>query len=156
MGPTRRGARRKASALEYFELFFDHKVWNLLVTMTNLNAQTKRAAGNDGGAWKGVTLEEINAFFGLNIAIGIVKLPEAKMYWQQKWLTNVPSFDQVMSRNCFFQILHYLHVSDDSAIVPPGQPGYDKLQKIKQLWNRFFLTLKEIITFIRTFLLMSV
>ena len=49
--------------------------------MTNLNAQKKRAAGTDGGPWKDVTLEELKAFFGLNVAMGIVKLPEAKMYW---------------------------------------------------------------------------
>lgn len=138
VGPTRRGERRQASALEYFELFFDQNVWNLLVTMTNLNAQRKRATGNDGGAWKDVTLEEMKAFFGLNIAMGIVKLPECKMYWQQKWLTNVPSFGQVMSRNHFLQILRYLHVSDDSAIVPAGQPGYDKLHKIKPLLELLF------------------
>ena len=106
--------------------------------MTNLNAQRKRAAGTDGGAWNDVTLEELKAFFGLNIAMGIVKLPEAVMYWQQKWLTNVPSFCQVMSRNRFFQILRYLHVSDDSAIVPAGQPGYDKLHKIKPLLQLLF------------------
>ena len=92
VGPTRRGERRQASALEYFELFFYHNVWNLLLTMTNLNAQRKRATGTDGEAWKHVTLEELKAFFGPKIAMGIVKLPEAVMYWQQKWLTNVPSF----------------------------------------------------------------
>ena len=104
-----------------------------------LNAQRKRAAGTDGGAWKDVTLEELKAFFGLNVAMGIVKLPEAKMYWKQKWLTNVPAFGQVMPRNRFFQILHYLHVSDDAAIVPAGQPGYDKLHKIKPLLKLLFL-----------------
>ena len=148
VGPTRRGERRQASALEYFELFFDHNVLNLLLTMTNMNAQRKRAAGIDGGAWKDVTLEELKAFFGVNIAMGIGKLSEAVMYWQQKWLTNVPSFGQVMSRNRFFQILRYLHVSDDSAIVPAAQPGYDKLHKIKP-------TLRQLMTFIRTSLLMS-
>ena len=49
--------------------------------MTNLNAQRRRAAGTDGGAWKDVTLEGQKAFFGLNIAMRIVKLPEAVMYW---------------------------------------------------------------------------
>lgn len=60
--------------------------------MTNLNAQRKRGAGTDGGAWKDVTLEELKAFFGLNITMGIVKLPEAVMYWQQKCLTTVSLF----------------------------------------------------------------
>ena len=49
VGPTRRGERRQAAALEYFELFFDHNAWNLILAMTNLNAQRKRAAGTDGG-----------------------------------------------------------------------------------------------------------
>ena len=92
-----------------------------------------RAAGIDGGAWKDVTLEELKAFFGLNIAMGIVKLPEVRMYWQQKWLTNVPAFSQVMPRNRFLQISCYLHVSDDAAIVPAGQPGYDKFHKNKAI-----------------------
>ena len=64
--------------LSTLNCFFDHHVWNLLLTMTNLNAERKRAAGTDGGAWKDVTLEELKAFFGLNVAMGIVKLPEAK------------------------------------------------------------------------------
>ena len=75
------------------------------------------------GVGRIVTLEELKAFFGLNIAMRIVKLPEAQMYWQKKWLTNVPSFAQVMSRNRFFHILRYLHVSDDSVIVPAKLHG---------------------------------
>ena len=31
-----------------------------------------------------MTLEELKAFFELSIAMGIVKLPGARMYWQQK------------------------------------------------------------------------
>ena len=54
VGPTRRGERRQAAALEYFALFFDNNVWNLILAMTNLNAQRKRAAGTDGGSWKDV------------------------------------------------------------------------------------------------------
>ena len=53
-------------------------------------------------------------------------------------LTNVPAFGKVIPRNCFLQILRYLHVSDDAAIVPAGQPGYDKLHKIKPLLNLLF------------------
>ena len=49
--------------------------------------------------------EKIKAFFGQNIAMGVVKLPEGKMYWQKKWLTNVPSFGREFSRNRFFLIL---------------------------------------------------
>ena len=90
-----------------------------------------------------MTLEELKAFFELNIAMGIVKLPGARMYWQQKWVTYVPAFGQVMPRNRFFQILRYLHVSDDAAIVPAGQLGYDKLHKIKPLLELLFPNFKR-------------
>ena len=109
----------------------------IVVTMTNLNAERKRASGNDGGNWT-VTLEEMKAFIGLNIAMGIVIMREARKYWEKKWLINVPSFAQVMSRNRFFQILRYLHVSDDAAIINPGQPGYDKQHKIRPLLELLF------------------
>ena len=121
-GQQRRGERRQASALEYFELLFEHYVWNLLLTMTNLNAQRKMAASTDGGAWKEVTLEEQKAFFGLNIAMGIAKLPEAKCAGSRSGWPMFPFFGQVMPKNRFLQILRYLHVSDDSALVPAGKP----------------------------------
>ena len=47
-------------------------------------------------------------------------------------------------------------MSDGTAIVPAGQPGYDKLHKIKSIGTAFSPTLKELIIFIGTFLLMSV
>ena len=133
-GPTARGERRDKTALEYFELVFDQNVWNLLVAITNVNAQRRRAGRADGGTWKDVTVQEMKYFFGLNIAMGIFKMPETTMYWQKKW-----SFAQVMSRNRFFQTLRYLHVSDDAVIIPAGQPRYDKLHKIKPFLGLLFL-----------------
>ena len=43
-----------------------------------------------------------------------------------------------MPRTRFFQILRYLHASNDAAIVPAGQPGYDKLHKINPLLQLLF------------------
>ena len=33
------------------------------MTMTNLNAQRRRAGGADGGTWKDVTVQEMKSFF---------------------------------------------------------------------------------------------
>lgn len=102
--------------------------------MTNLNAQRKRAGGADGGQWQDVTVQKNESFLWTEHTMGIVKMPETIMYWQRKWLINVPSFGQVMSRNRFFR-----HVSNDAVVIAPGQPGYDKLHKIKPLLElRFF------------------
>ena len=135
---NKKGKNRTDNWFRILLTFFYKEVWDLLVTRTNLNAERKRADGTEGGDWKNLTLQGIKAFFGLNIAMGVVKLPEARMYWQQRWLTNVPSFCQVMARNCFFQILRYLHVSDDVNVVPVGMPGHDKLHKIKPLSSLLF------------------
>ena len=54
--------------------------------------------------------EEILAFFGLTIAMGIVKLPKIKDYWESKGIFHMPWFASIMSRDCFEEIYRYLHL----------------------------------------------
>ena len=53
--------------------------------MTNLNAATKIANDpqNNKGHWSEVSLHEMKAFFGLVIAICIIKLPATDLYWKK-------------------------------------------------------------------------
>ena len=60
----------------------DFALWTLLVNMTNLNADRKRQAGHNSGMWHPVDIMEMQAFIGLVIITGIVRMPTLKMYWQ--------------------------------------------------------------------------
>lgn len=54
--------------------------------------------------WKDVTEDEMRAFLGLLLAMGIVQKPTVASYWNdatQTWLSHTPTFCEVMTRNRF-------------------------------------------------------
>jgi len=94
-----------------------------------LNATKKRLddPNKHKGTWTDVTLEEMKAYYGLLILMGIMRYDRDEMYWTNNadiWLVG-SRFGEVMSRNRFFQIRRYLHFSDESQAAP-----HDKLHKI--------------------------
>ena len=103
-GPRNR-IRPTATPKDLLDLFLDFALWTLLVSMTNQNADRKRQAGHNSGAWHPVDIMEMQAFIGLVIVTRIVRMPSLKMYWQTRMpLCNLPSFNKVMPRNRFLQI----------------------------------------------------
>ncbi|KAK2153217.1 hypothetical protein LSH36_304g05013 [Paralvinella palmiformis] len=57
---------------------------------------------------------------------GIVRMPRLAMYWEKKHLlTDTPGFSSIMSRDCFGQIMRYLHMNNEFL----GNPDKDKLYK---------------------------
>ena len=74
------------------------------------------------------TREEVMAFIGMKVAMGIAKLPSLDDYWK-KGIISMPWFRAVMSRNRFRQILRFLHLADNSKQVPQSHPNYDRLYK---------------------------
>ena len=113
-------------AIDIFQLFFTNEVWELLVEMTNKYAKSKVTQG-----WKETDVAEMKAFFGLILAMGLLRLPKMKDYWQKtNWVLHVKSFGEVMARNQFMQLYRFLHVADNDKFVPRGDNGYDPLFKI--------------------------
>ncbi|CAG2238783.1 Transmembrane protein 230 [Mytilus edulis] len=66
--------------------------------------------GNLRNNQKPVSKQEISAFFGLLLAMGII-----------------------MSRNRFQEILRFLHCNDNALAVERGQAGYDPLHKVANI-----------------------
>jgi len=56
--------------------------------------------------------DEFWTFMGLDLLMGIQKLPEMRNYWSENPLLNCPIFKKKMSRNRFLEILRNLHFSD--------------------------------------------
>lgn len=138
-GPKRR-LPKKSTKLEIFAKFFTATILQQIVDFTNLNADRKLAAApipspaSKMAAWTPVTLEDIKAFFGLTILMGILHLPSLDMYWQKKyWTTETPAFGKVMSRKRFTDIWKFLHFCDESNAPDPDDPLKDRLYKIRPL-----------------------
>ena len=78
--------------------------------------------------WRDVTVEEMKAFVGVILNMGVVQLPDIKDYWRQDETINLPFFRSVFSRDRFLQIFRLLHVGD---IPSPNRPS--KIESFLQL-----------------------
>ena len=70
--------------------------------------------------------------------MGLVDCPSLHDYWKRDPLYYCPPIVERMSRDKFLEIHRYLHFVDNSTITPPGEPGHDRLCKV-----RHFLRLIE-------------
>ena len=75
-------------------------------------------------------VEELQAFIGLNIAMGLLKLLQIWDYWSTNEVLATPWFPAVMSRHHFFWILRFIHLADSSKQKKKGEEGYDALYKV--------------------------
>ncbi|VDI04490.1 Hypothetical predicted protein [Mytilus galloprovincialis] len=146
-GPV--GFDANLSPYDYFEKFIsedDNSLFDIIVEETNRYATTTLNANDPtpqgrGNNWNPVSKQELSAFFGLLLAMGIVRKPSYASYWEngnKNALTYTPNFPQIMSRNRFQEILRFLHCNDNALAVERGQAGYDPLHKVANIIEEFF------------------
>ena len=135
----------EASAGDFFQLFFDMDFLEYIVRETNRFAeQSQVEAGKRNPLWTNpLTVGELKAWLGLLIGMGIKQLPQVSHYWSKEWVLGVPAFASVMTRDRFLVILRYLHFSDNSKMPARGQPGFDKLYKVRPLLDALKTRFKQ-------------
>jgi len=114
--------------LEFFGKFFTEEVIQLLVEQTNLYAHQTKAR-----EWEDTTDGEMTAFLGMLIAMGLHGLPMFRMFWSTDPLFRVQPVADVMTRQRFMKLVGNLHVNDNNKALSRGDPGYDRLHKIRPL-----------------------
>ena len=123
-----------SSALELFERFFMQEAWDLLVQETNRYANIVTGSTPNARPWNDTNVEEMKAFLGVMIYMGIVKLPCLELYWSRQYNgIETPSIARVMPLVRFEQLFRCFHLSNNSNQIPYGQPGHDKLFKVRSL-----------------------
>ena len=123
------------TALDLFSRYFTDDIWDLLVTETNRYAASIRSQNTHTHPrpWYDVTMEEMKAFIGVVMLMGICRLPTIEMYWSANHPLITPGISNTMPRIRFEQILRFLHLNDNAQQVSHGQPGYDPLFKVRPL-----------------------
>ena len=81
--------------------------------------------------WTETNAQEIQAFLGLRIAMGLCTKPTIEDYWSETWLTNTPNFAQVMTRNRYKLLSSFLHFANNSARLERNDPEFDALFKVR-------------------------
>ena len=124
-GPSDR-AQAPSTPVGFFQLLFTEDLVDLIVQHTNRYALQK-------GVHFTVSREDILAYIGINIAMGIKDLPEITDYWAQEPIIRSPWFPSVMSLKRFQAISRFIHFADNATALPRNNPTYDKLWKIRSV-----------------------
>ncbi|XP_055912797.1 piggyBac transposable element-derived protein 1-like [Eupeodes corollae] len=66
--------------------------------------------------------------------MSVYRYPNVRSYWGRYSLEAIRT---TMSRISFEQIRQFLHFNDNSTMIPNGQPGYDKLHRVRPLITHF-------------------
>ena len=132
-GPTSILVTSDSTPLQIFSRFFTDEVWELLVLETNRFAASVCGTTPRARPWIDVSQQEMRAFFGMLIYMGVCRLPRLGLYWTTKFPLDVHGVADVMSINDFQQLFRCLHLADNSAQIPVGQPGHDRLFKVRGL-----------------------
>ena len=109
---------------------------SIIVNETNRYAKTCREANNTSDdpptPWT-IDEEELKAFIGFTILMGINRLPSIYDYWSMNPALHYFPIASRISRQRFFEIKRYLHFVDNATIVRRGEEGYSRLQKIQPI-----------------------
>ena len=80
---------------------------------------------------KQISVKEMKILVGICFYMSIVSLPTRRMCCAKK--TRQSAVADAMTINRFEDILSVLHASDNELMKKKGEPGYDKLHKIRPL-----------------------
>lgn len=120
-----------ASVEEFFLLIFGENFFQVLAEQCNLYASQQPPGSSYN--WIDTTENEIKLFLGIHLAMGVHKLPSVEDYWSLHPLLGAPGIVQGMSIRRFKALQSCLHLNDNSKAKKRGEPGYDKLYKIRPM-----------------------
>ena len=107
--------------VDYLRHYFNDEILELIVHETNLYSTQEKAKPIN------VTKDEILAFFGILIYMGVCQYPALVDYWTQS--TRISQVANVMSRRRFQDIHSTIHFHNNE------EEGTDRLLKIRPLLN---------------------
>ena len=117
------------TASEIFSLMFTEPFLDQIVAQTNLYA--KQTMGEEKyDKWDKITREELRAYIGFCILMGITIHPVLDDYWSTDPVLHYPAIADSISRDRFREISRYLHFVDNTSLPSRGSPGYDRLGKV--------------------------
>jgi hypothetical protein len=104
-GPTHRSHHNK-TPLDFFNLLFPSTLYTSIANATNTYANTQ----HHSTPWSSTTADEVRAYIGMRIHMGIAYLSRADMYWSDQF--NIPSISNIMSRDRYDNLTHMLYFSN--------------------------------------------
>ena len=127
---------------EYFSLFFDDAVCNLLVDETNRYASQHFERVGDTlkphsrlRKWVDCCLTDIRTFLAILLLMGHMRLPNYEAYWTTNSISEIPGLKNIMSRNTFSNFMTFIHLANNDDNLPRDHPRHDRTFKV---WRFLF------------------
>lgn len=124
-----------AQEMDYFTLFFDEHLLDLIVKETNRYAQQNSNKVKYNDCWVVTDTAEMYKFFGVNILMGIIEKPALRDYWSKRKSIQTPYFNKVFKRDrflCLLYNLHFINNEDEnlnqSDVLKKLRPVFQNLQ----------------------------
>ena len=139
-----------ASSLEYFQLFFSDDVFKRICNNTNkfkkFHVEQKKITSPDYKEqfWYDTNVNEMRAYFGLAVLFALLNQPRYRNYWSKDPFLGNPGVQRVFSLKRYSKISEYLHVSDRELEKNRGHQNYEKLGKIRWLYEHLRLKFAEL------------
>ena len=135
-----------ATPLDYFQLFFSDNIFETICKNSNnfkiFHCQQKRLIQPqyDEKFWEDTHIPEMKAFFGLSVMFGLLNQSRYQNFWSKDPFLGNIGVQRVFSLKRYTKMSEYLHVSDRESEKPRGHPDYDKLGKIRWLYEHLLHT----------------
>lgn len=121
-----------ATPYDFFSLFVDDEIINLIVTETNRYAEQQQQKPNIKQKsriknWTPTDPDEIRNFLGIILWMGLVQMPSLSSYWKKEGIfqCNIPNY---MARNRFELLLATFHFANNLTATQG-----DRLYKVQPL-----------------------
>ena len=126
--------------LQYLECFLVEADYKEMATETNRYAEDalssrRLSAGSRLHAWVPTVWQEMKVFVALTIAMGLMILSDLNEYWTTSDVTSAPFFGNVMTRDRFWLLMTFFHLSDNRLYLDPTSINYNPLQKLGSVYK---------------------
>lgn len=118
-----------ASPYDLFNLFITDEMLSNIVFQTNLYAEQIHL--ETGKKFVPTNIDEMKTFLGINIFMGIKRLPSYRDYWSSEPDLHDYFISNLMTVNRFSWLLGNLHLNNNAGMPKRNDPAYDKLYKLR-------------------------
>lgn len=114
---------------DYFEYFVSQKFMQELVDQMNLYARQINVETQFN-----TNIYEVRKFIGILFLMSVFRYPNIRAYWGKHAFSLIAN---TMTVKRFELLRKFLHFNDNNAIIPVGEPGHDKLHRVRPLIKHF-------------------
>ena len=97
------------TVLGFIQLFLTRTLLNYLAEETNMHGMYCRDVLKQKNAlnWQGCSVGDIAHYLGLSMLMGIIRLPNLRLYWSTESLYRLPQFSSVMTSARYLELSRF-------------------------------------------------